>query len=60
MQIMRTHKRICKDFGQSNTLLLADVLGNFRNICLEIDKINPEKSFSAPGLACQATLKALK
>ena len=41
-------KRVCKDFEiknlgeyhdlyvQSNTLLLADIFNNFRNMCLEI------------------------
>ena len=56
-------KRVCKNFEiktlgehrdlyiQGNTLLLADVLHNFRNICLEIDKLDPAKFLSAPGLA---------
>ena len=49
-----THaKRVCKDFKintlreyhdlyvQSNTLLLADVFENVRNMCLEIYELNP-------------------
>ena len=59
-----THaKRVCKDFEitnlgkyhdlyiQSDALLLADVLENFRNKCLEIYDLDPAKYFSAPGLA---------
>ena len=65
-------KRICKDFEtknpgeyhdlyvQSDTLLLADVFGNFRNMCLEIYKVDPAKFFLAPGLAWQAALKKKK
>ena len=46
-------KRVCKDFEikhlgeyhdlyvQSDTLLLADVFENFRNICLRIYKLDP-------------------
>ena len=62
-------KRVCKDleikdlgesldlYGQSDTLLLADVFENFRNMFLEIYELDPGKNFSAPGLALQAALK---
>ena len=52
-------KRVCKDFEikhlgeyhdlyvQSDTLLLADVFENFRNMCLDMYKLDPAKSFSA-------------
>ena len=40
---------------QSDTLLLADVFENFRNMCLKLYELGP-----APGLACQAALKKLK
>ena len=65
-------KIVCKYFGiknlgehhdlyiQSDTLLLADVFGNFRNMCLEIYELNPAKFLSAPGLAWQAALKKTK
>ena len=55
-------KRVCKDFDikniekyhdlyvQSDTLLLADVFENSRNVCLKIFKLNPEK---CPGLVWQ-------
>ena len=55
-------KRVCTDFKiknlgeyhdlyvQSNTLLLADVFENFRNMCLEIYELDPAKFLSAPGL----------
>ena len=58
-------KRVCKDFEiknlweyhdlyvQSDTLLLADVFENFRNICLKIYKLDPAKFLSGPGLARQ-------
>ena len=45
-------KRVCKDlYVQRNTLLLADVFENFRNMCLKIYKLDPAKFLSAPGLA---------
>ena len=62
-------KNVCKDFEiknleeyhdlyvQSNTLLLADVFENFRNMCLEIYELDPAKFTSGPGLAWQADLK---
>ena len=47
-------KRVCKDFEiknlgkydlyvQNDTLLLADVFQNFRNMCLEIYELDPAK-----------------
>ena len=45
---------------KSNTLLLADVFENFRNMCLKIYELDPAKFISAPGLACQAALKKQK
>ena len=42
---------------QSETLLLADVFQNFRNMCLEIYELDAVYSVSAPGLAWQACLK---
>ena len=65
-------KRICTDFKirdlgeyhdlhvQSDILLLADVLENFRNMCLEIYELDPTKFLSAPGLAWQAAFKKTK
>ena len=44
-------------YVQSDTLLLADVLENFRNMCLEIYGLDPLYFVSAPGLAWQACLK---
>ena len=61
MQITRT--RICRDFEiknlgeyhdlyvKSNTLLLADVFEIFRNMCINIYKLDPAKFISPPGLA---------
>ena len=68
IQITRTQKRVCKDVKirnlgdyrdlhvQTNTLLLADVFKNFRNMCLEIYELNPAHFLSEPGLAWQAAL----
>ena len=36
-------------YAQSDTLLLADVFENFRNMCLEIYKLDPVYFVSAPG-----------
>ena len=65
-------KRVCKNFEikklgefhdlylKSDTLLLADVLENFRKMWLKIYHLYPEKYLSAPGLAWQEALKKLK
>ena len=62
-------KRVCKDFEiknleeyhdlyvQNDTLLLADVFENFRNMCLEIYELDPGTFFLAPRLPWQAALK---
>ena len=47
-------------YVQSNTSLLPGVFENFRNICIKIYKLTPEKFLSAPGLAWQAGLKTTK
>ena len=69
--ITDAEKRVCKDFKikslgeyqdlyiQSDTLLLTDVLVNFRNMCLE-NELNPAHFFTAPRLAWQAALKKTK
>ena len=44
-------------YVQSDTLLLADVFENFRNVCLEIYELDPIYFVSALGLAWQACLK---
>ena len=56
-------KRICKDFElkklgdynnlyvQSDTLVLANVFRNFRNMCLEMYEFAPAEFLYAPGLA---------
>ena len=44
-------------YVQSDTLLLADVFGNFRDKCTENYELNPAHFLSAPGLAWQACLK---
>ena len=44
-------------YVQSDTLLLAGVYENFRNMCLEKHQLDPVYFASAPGLAWQACLK---
>ena len=44
-------------YVQSDTLLLADVYENFRNICLDGYERDPVYFVSAPGLAWQTCLK---
>ena len=65
-------KRVCKDFeikhlGEyhdlnvpGETLLLADVFENSRNMCINIYQLDPLKFLSTPGLAWQAALKNIK
>ena len=55
---------INKDLGdyydlyvQSDTLLLADVFENFRNMCITVYELDPAHFLSAPGLAWQACQK---
>ena len=45
---------------QSNTLLLADVFENLRNIGLKKYELDPAKIFSTSGLAWQAALTKIK
>ena len=64
--------RVCKDFeiknskgyhglhAQSDTLLLADVFENFRDMCLKIDEPDPACSLAAPSIALQAASKKTK
>ena len=44
-------------YVQSDTLLLADVFENFRNMCIKVYELDPTHFLSAPGLAWQACLK---
>ena len=44
-------------YVQSDTLLLADVFENFRNMCIKVFKPDSAHFLSAPGLAWQACLK---
>ena len=62
-------QRVCKDFEiknlgeffdlylESDTLFLADVFENFRNMCSEIYEFDPAKFLSALRLAWQAAFK---
>ena len=47
-------------YNLSDVLLLGDVFENFRNICMNHYGLDPKWYFSAPGLACDATLKITK
>ena len=42
---------------QSDTLLLADVFNNFRDVCIKEYELDPAHFLSLPGLAWQACLK---
>ena len=65
-------KRVRKDFEiknlgeyydlyvQSDTLFLASVFENFRNICLKVYDLDPAKFLSAHQLSWQAVLKKIK
>ena len=44
-------------YVQSDTLLLADVFENFRDMCIKVYELNPALFLSLPGLAWQACLK---
>ena len=44
-------------YVQSDTLLLADLFGKFRNMCIELNELDPTHFLSGPGLAWQACLK---
>ena len=44
-------------YVQSDTVLLADVYENFKNMCLNIYELDPVYFVSAPRLAWQACLK---
>ena len=44
-------------YMQSNTLILADVFENFRNMCINVYELDPAHFLSLPGLAWQACLK---
>ena len=44
-------------YVQSDTLLLADVFENFRDMCMKVYELDPSCFLSAPGLAWQACLK---
>ena len=41
-------------YVQRDTLLLADVFENFRNMCIKVYELDPAHFLSAPGLAWQA------
>ena len=72
MKIMCTQKKVfeylkIRNLGeyhdlyvQSDTLLLADVFENFRNICLQICGPDPARFLTEPGLAWQAVFKRTK
>ena len=38
-------------YVQSDTLLLADLFENFRNMCIKVYELDPAHFLSAPGLA---------
>ena len=40
-------------YVQSDTLLLADVFENFRDMCIKVYELDPAHFLSLPGLACK-------
>ena len=66
---LRHAKRVSKNLSNKNlgdyhdlyvwsdTLLLADVFENFRNMCIKVYELDPAHFLSVPGLAWQACLK---
>ena len=44
-------------YGKSDTLLLADVFENFRNMCIKVYELDLAHFLSLPGLAWQVCLK---
>ena len=46
-------------YVEINTLLLADIFENFRNMCLDIYELDPVYFVSAPGLAWKSCLKKI-
>ena len=44
-------------YVQSDTLFLADVFENFRNMCIKVYELDPAHFLYAPGLAWQACIK---
>ena len=44
-------------YVQSDTILLADIFENFRNMCIKVYELDPAHFLSEPGLAWQACLK---
>ena len=46
-------------YVQSDTLLLADVFNNFRDMCIKEYELDPDHFLSLPGLAWQACLKKI-
>ena len=64
-------ERVCKDFVkklggyhdlyvQNIALLLSNLFGNFRKLCLEIYEVNPTRFLAAPRLGWQASLNKEK
>jgi hypothetical protein len=44
-------------YNKSDVLILADILENFRDVCMEHYKLDPAWYFTSPGLAWDAALK---
>ena len=46
-------------YNQSDALLLADIFGNFRNICMNHYGLDPAWYYSASGLSWDAAFKII-
>ena len=47
-------------YNISDALLLADVLANFRDVCIKNYNLDPAWFYTAPGIAWEAMLKITK
>ncbi|XP_054259555.1 uncharacterized protein LOC128984277 [Macrosteles quadrilineatus] len=54
---MKDMKEYTLMYNKSDVLLLADVMENFRNVCMSTYKLDPAWFFTTPGLAWSAMLK---
>ena len=54
---MKDYHNLC---NKSDVLLLADVLENFREICMKLYGLDPAWYFTKPGLVCDDSWESIK
>jgi len=57
---IKTVRQYQELYNISDALLLADVLANFRDVCIKNYNLDPAWFYTAPGLAWEAMLKITK